>query len=175
MHWHIHRCHINRLVSHRQQHHRRLVSGNLFIKPNPWGPIAHLIRQRNNNYRWWGLCRRINLHGAAIAVDYGLFGNLTRPAAFAVEGGEYDHHRVSGVANSPGHPEDRDIYRGKLANLYTIATAVERFCRRYSITLGAITVACDGIEVLRKSMGNENGFLTQIKSNCWLLAFDPRL
>ena len=89
---------------------------------------------------------------------YGLFGNLTRPAVFAVEGGEYDHHRVSGVANSPGHPEDQDIYRGKLANLYTIATAVERFCRRYSITLGAITVACDGIEVLRKSIGNEMNF-----------------
>eukprot|EP00957_Ditylum_brightwellii_P181535 13827985-Ditylum_brightwellii.AAC.1 len=96
--------------------------------------------------------------GLAIVVSNGLHKEGCSGAAFAIEGACYNCHQISGSCTAPGYIEDHDAYCGELSGLYSIVTTVENLCTHYGIALGAITVACDGIEVLKKSMDAETSF-----------------
>ena len=63
-----------------------------------------------------------------------------------------------GKESSPEHPEEQDSYRGELIRLYMVATLVAKVCKYHKINGGSMTMGCDGVEALKKSLDHDTSF-----------------
>eukprot|EP00957_Ditylum_brightwellii_P065056 4934651-Ditylum_brightwellii.AAC.2 len=96
--------------------------------------------------------------GTAIAVSDGSAKDQHSAAAFALEGAKYGKNRVFGTCLTPGSDEEQEAYSRELSGLYAIVAAVTMIFDHYNIQDGAITVACDGIEALKKAMDENTSY-----------------
>eukprot|EP00957_Ditylum_brightwellii_P035984 2726366-Ditylum_brightwellii.AAC.1 len=96
--------------------------------------------------------------GNAIAVSDGSFMLGGGAAACIIEGKQFNHHRITSTASTPGDMEFHDAYRAELTGIFMVTQIVDLICNRHGITEGKITLACDGLEALRKSMSPDVSF-----------------
>eukprot|EP00957_Ditylum_brightwellii_P206904 15350501-Ditylum_brightwellii.AAC.1 len=67
-----------------------------------------------------------------------------------IEGTAHSTHRITRVVISPGAANLHDAYCRELTRLYMMIEVVESVCKYHNIVSGSITIACDGIEALKK-------------------------
>eukprot|EP00957_Ditylum_brightwellii_P042622 3227618-Ditylum_brightwellii.AAC.2 len=63
--------------------------------------------------------------------------------------------QITAMYTVPGHTYTHDAYRAELIGIYMITQITQQLCRLHNITEGSITIACDGLEALRKAMSTE--------------------
>eukprot|EP00957_Ditylum_brightwellii_P148696 11321127-Ditylum_brightwellii.AAC.1 len=62
---------------------------------------------------------------------------------------------------TPESLEIQDAYRVELLGILMIVIVVLHLCKQYNIQKGLITVACDGLEAIRKAMTDDTTFSSQ--------------
>ena len=88
--------------------------------------------------------------GTAIEVSDGYFKEDWGSAALIIEGLDHATHQLSATCIIPGHPKDQDSYRSELAGIFHMVSIVEEISRKFIILEGAITIACDGPNEIKR-------------------------
>ena len=114
-------------------------------------------------------------NGEAIAVSDGSYKDGKAAAACIIEGAENQKHRITATSTSPGEDNIQDAYRAELTGIYTIVTLVEGICEYHCINRGSITIACDGIEALKKAMDQDTYFSCQSNQYDLISAIDAKI
>eukprot|EP00957_Ditylum_brightwellii_P132810 10126892-Ditylum_brightwellii.AAC.1 len=113
--------------------------------------------------------------GLAIAVSDGSYKDSRSAAACIIEGFIPNKHPITATAMTPGSPENQDAYQAELLGILMIVIIVSNLCKQYNIQKGLITVACDGLEVIRKAMADDTTFSCQSNQFDLILAIDSMI
>lgn len=113
--------------------------------------------------------------GTAIAVSDGSFKTGVATAACCIEGEAYGFCRVSATCLTPGHQDDHDPYRAKLSGILMIICVVERICVVFGIVHGQVTIACDGLEAIKKAVDSCTHYSCRSNQFDLITAIDNKL
>ena len=76
-------------------------------------------------------------------------------AALIIEGYKYTKKIIAAYCTSPEHTKYQDAYRGKLVVIFHMVTIVEEISIKFNISEREISMACDGLITIKKSMGSD--------------------
>ena len=93
-----------------------------------------------------------------IAVSDGFYKENWSTEALIIEVSEYTTHQISSTCTCLGHPKDQDSYRSELAGLFQVVSFVEEIIQKFNILEGAITIKCNGLNAIKKSMDRETRY-----------------
>eukprot|EP00957_Ditylum_brightwellii_P068969 5234216-Ditylum_brightwellii.AAC.1 len=96
--------------------------------------------------------------GKARAVSDGSYMEEGSAAACVIEGPVFGKERIYATTLVPGQTNKHDVYRAELSGIYMMTQVVNSLCKLHNITEGKITLACDGLEAIRKSMSVNTSF-----------------
>eukprot|EP00957_Ditylum_brightwellii_P189176 14399863-Ditylum_brightwellii.AAC.1 len=96
--------------------------------------------------------------GTAICVSDGSYKLGGGTAACIIEGERPLENRISATATVPGSLDIHNAYRAELTEIYMLVQIDNKLCLLHNIDKGCITIACDGIEALRKAMATDVSF-----------------
>ena len=88
-------------------------------------------------------------NGTATGVCDGSYKEHFGTAAFCLCATTHTRSRIIGCNVTPGHPDDLTPYRSELGGIYGIVSVVHDLVKKYGITSGSITVACDCLSALK--------------------------
>ena len=81
--------------------------------------------------------------GKAIAVCDGSYKDQFGTAGFVIQNGDSPIDRITGANVTPGHPEEMNPYRSKIAGIFAIVVIIEAIARFHDIQEGIIELGCD--------------------------------
>eukprot|EP00957_Ditylum_brightwellii_P170124 12949595-Ditylum_brightwellii.AAC.1 len=113
--------------------------------------------------------------GKARAVSDGSYMEEGGAAACVIEGPVFGKERIYATALVPGQTNNHDAHRAELSGIYMVTQVVNSLCKLHNITEGKITLACDGLEAIRKSMLVNTSFSSLSSQFDLLLAIDKAI
>eukprot|EP00957_Ditylum_brightwellii_P067733 5141512-Ditylum_brightwellii.AAC.1 len=98
------------------------------------------------------------MRGTSITVSNGSYKDSRGTTTFIVDGKEYKIYHTTAAATIHGKLFIHNVYRAELTDIYMVTQIVTYLCQIYSITEGAITIACNGGEAIYKAMGSDTSY-----------------
>jgi hypothetical protein len=89
--------------------------------------------------------------GTCSCITDGSYKDHHGTAAWKIISLEHPDHSIEGQVVTPGHPYQQEAYRSELSGLYASVAVINAVTSFFSITDGAITLACDNLSACRMS------------------------
>lgn len=120
------------------------------LKPNKQWPFRHIHNAENINH----IATSITNGNCLLISDGSFFKESSQSAAAWIMGNEALHRQMKGQVLCAGDKSIHSAYRGELAGIFGGLQCVKAICKIKSIRRGRLTLGCDGLVALKRTMAD---------------------